>query len=80
MSYPPLLQLTDGLLSPGMTTANMKLVILGVTFPDKLELSDANLEEGEHIVKRVVALHDLTAELQGPCLCFRLYFISDHHF
>ncbi|KAH8104258.1 NUDIX hydrolase domain-like protein [Phellopilus nigrolimitatus] len=49
---------------PGMTTANMKLAILGVTFPDALELSDAKLDEGEHIVKRVVELHNLYDELQ----------------
>ena len=49
----------------GMTTANMKLVALGVTFPDKLELSDAKLDEGEHIVKRIVSLSNLYETLQG---------------
>ncbi|EJD07172.1 uncharacterized protein FOMMEDRAFT_144906 [Fomitiporia mediterranea MF3/22] len=48
---------------PGMTTANMKLIILSVTFPDKLELSDAKLDEGEHITKRVVELSKLSDEL-----------------
>ena len=48
-----------------MTTANMKLVVLGVTFPDALELSDAKLDEGEHITKRVVELTRLYDELQG---------------
>ena len=47
-----------------MTTANMKLVVLGVTFPDKLELSEAKLDEGEHITKRVVELRKLFDELQ----------------
>ncbi|KAI5121949.1 hypothetical protein M0805_002020 [Coniferiporia weirii] len=49
---------------PGMTTANMKLIVLGVTFPDQLELSEAKLEDGEHIVKRVVDLTKLYDELQ----------------
>ena len=49
----------------GMTTANMKLVILDVTIPDKLELNEAKLDEGEHIVKRVVELSRLYDELQG---------------
>lgn len=49
----------------GMTTANMKLVILDVTLPDKLELNEAKLDEGEHIVKRVVELSRLYDELQG---------------
>lgn len=48
-----------------MTTANMKLVVLGVSFPDKLELNDAKLEEGEHIVKRIVELAKLKDELHG---------------
>lgn len=48
----------------GMTTANMKLIALSVTFPGELELNDAKLEEGEHIVKRVVALDKLHDELQ----------------
>ncbi|PAV23143.1 adp-ribose pyrophosphatase [Pyrrhoderma noxium] len=49
---------------PGMTTANMKLVILDVTLPDELELNEAKLDEGEHIVKRVVELSRLYDELQ----------------
>lgn len=49
-----------------MTTANMKLVALSVTFPGELEVSSAKLEEGEHIVKRVVELDKLYDELQGP--------------
>ena len=48
-----------------MTTANMKLIALSVTFPDKLELNDAKLDEGEHIVKRVIELRNLKAELHG---------------
>ena len=48
-----------------MTTTNMKLIVLGVTFPDALELSDAKLDEGEHITKRVVELSRLYDELRG---------------
>ena len=48
-----------------MTTANMKLVVLNKTFPDELELNEAKLDEGEHIVKRVVPLSNLYDELQG---------------
>ena len=49
----------------GMTTANMKLVVVEVVFPDKLEFSDAKLDDGEHIVKRVVELPKLADELAG---------------
>lgn len=49
----------------GMTTANMKIVILKTTFPDRLELNDAKLDEGEHIVKRVVELERLYEILKG---------------
>lgn len=49
----------------GMTTANMKLVMLGVTFPDKLESHSPKLEAGEHIVTRVVELAKLADELNG---------------
>ena len=48
-----------------MTTANMKIVTLATTFPDQLELSDAKLDEGEHIVKRVVELEKLYDILKG---------------
>ena len=48
-----------------MTNANMKLILLGVTFPDKLELSDAKLDVGEHIVKRIVEITKLKEELDG---------------
>lgn len=48
-----------------MTTANMKLVVLEVLLPSELVLPDAKLEEGEFIVKRVVALSELHKELEG---------------
>ncbi|KAK0441168.1 NUDIX hydrolase domain-like protein [Desarmillaria tabescens] len=49
---------------PGMTNANMKLVVLNVTLEDAIEHPEANLEAGEFIVKRVVELHKLNQELQ----------------
>lgn len=49
----------------GMTTANMKLVTLRKTFTDDLELTHAKLDEGEHIVKRVVPLAELYDVLNG---------------
>lgn len=48
-----------------MTNANMKFVVVEVLFPDQIELSDAKLEEGEHIVKRIVELPKLSDELAG---------------
>jgi ADP-ribose pyrophosphatase len=48
-----------------MTTANLKLATVSVLLDDKLETPDQQLESGEHIVKRVVALKDLDAELKG---------------
>lgn len=48
-----------------MTNANMKLIVLGVMCADSLELNDAKLDEGEHIVKRVVELSQLFDELRG---------------
>ncbi|KAK0228255.1 NUDIX hydrolase domain-like protein [Armillaria fumosa] len=50
---------------PGMTNANMKLVVLNVTLDDAMEHPEANLEAGEFIVKRVVELHKLNQQLQG---------------
>jgi len=49
---------------PGMTTANMKLVMVDVPFPDKLEMSDQKLEAGEFITTRIVELQNLAAELE----------------
>ncbi|PBK96527.1 hypothetical protein ARMGADRAFT_988401 [Armillaria gallica] len=49
---------------PGMTNANMKLVVLNVTLEDAMEHPEANLEAGEFIVKRVVELHKLHRQLQ----------------
>ena len=52
-----------------MSTANMKLVMLDVQVPDALDTSEGaykqKLEEGEHIVKRIVALKDLHDVLKG---------------
>ncbi|KAF8831571.1 hypothetical protein HHX47_DHR1000555 [Lentinula edodes] len=50
---------------PGMTNANMKLVVLNVTLEDKLETPDQKLESGEFIVRRVVELKELLNELKA---------------
>ncbi|KIY67693.1 hypothetical protein CYLTODRAFT_422278 [Cylindrobasidium torrendii FP15055 ss-10] len=50
---------------PGMTNANMKLVLLSVTLPGEMETPEAQLEAGEFITKRVVALADLNEELKA---------------
>ncbi|KAK0210462.1 NUDIX hydrolase domain-like protein [Desarmillaria ectypa] len=50
---------------PGMTNANMKLVVLNVTLEDAMEYPGAKLEAGEFIVKRVIELRKLNRELQG---------------
>ncbi|KAJ4501718.1 NUDIX hydrolase domain-like protein [Lentinula lateritia] len=50
---------------PGMTNANMKLVVLNVTLEDKLETPDQKLESGEFIVRRVVELKELLNELRA---------------
>ncbi|KAG6889779.1 hypothetical protein C0992_004197 [Termitomyces sp. T32_za158] len=49
---------------PGMTNANMKLVVLSVVLDDKLELPDQKLDPGEFIVRRVVELSKLNSELK----------------
>jgi len=51
--------------SPGMTTANMKFVIVNVTMEDELDLPKQKLEEGEFIVPRVVKLSKLYEVLRG---------------
>lgn len=50
---------------PGMTTANMKLVVLNVELVDKMEAPEQKLEAGEFIVKRVVELAKLNDELRA---------------
>jgi ADP-ribose pyrophosphatase len=55
----------DGRLSiSGMTSANMKLVALNVDIKEGEEPAQ-KLEEGEHIVKKVVELDKLLEELEG---------------
>lgn len=51
-----------------MTSANLKLATVSVLLDDKLETPDQQLDQGEYIVKRVVALKDLDAELKGVFL------------
>ncbi|KIM57660.1 hypothetical protein SCLCIDRAFT_130000 [Scleroderma citrinum Foug A] len=50
---------------PGMTNANMKLVVVSVLMDDKLETPASRLDEGEHIEKRVIPLDKLNAALNG---------------
>ncbi|KAJ7043355.1 NUDIX hydrolase domain-like protein [Mycena alexandri] len=50
---------------PGMTTANMKLVVLRVELADKMETPQQKLEAGEFIVKRVVELSKLNEDLKA---------------
>ncbi|KAF9257787.1 hypothetical protein L218DRAFT_878571 [Marasmius fiardii PR-910] len=49
---------------PGMTNANMKLVVLNVVLEDKLELPEQRLEPGEFIVRKVIELNKLYDELK----------------
>jgi len=49
---------------PGMTSANMNLVVLNVVLPDHLETPSQRLETGEFIVKKVVQLSKLNNELK----------------
>jgi len=49
---------------PGMTNANMKLIVLNVTLPDRLEMPGQKLEAGEFIVRRVVQLSKLSDALK----------------
>ncbi|KAI0713302.1 NUDIX hydrolase domain-like protein [Earliella scabrosa] len=46
---------------PGMTNANMKLVMVDVPFPEKLEMPTQKLDPGEFITARIVELSKLTA-------------------
>jgi len=66
---------------PGMTNANMKLVLLDVTMEDALENPGQHLDVGEHIVKRVVKLQKLEDELkeyhrQGCAVDARLFHLA----
>ncbi|KAI6168659.1 NUDIX hydrolase domain-like protein [Pisolithus thermaeus] len=49
---------------PGMSNANMKLVVASVPMDDQLEMPDSKLDVGEHIVKRVIPLDELNATLK----------------
>ncbi|KAF8163126.1 NUDIX hydrolase domain-like protein [Crassisporium funariophilum] len=51
-------------LQPGMTNANMKLVVLSVLLDDKMETPEPKLEVGEHIIVKVVELAKLKVELE----------------
>jgi ADP-ribose pyrophosphatase len=43
----------------------MKLVVVSVLLEDKLETPTPHLDDGEHIITRVVELDQLDAELKG---------------
>ncbi|KAI0255927.1 NUDIX hydrolase domain-like protein [Lactifluus subvellereus] len=49
---------------PGMTTANMKLVVLDVPLNGDMESPDQNLQNGESIVRRTVEVKRLYQELK----------------
>jgi len=49
---------------PGMTNANMKLVVLDVLLADQMETPTQKLESGEFIVQKVVELAKLNECLQ----------------
>ena len=71
---------TDHTHVPGMSTANMKLVVLDVPLEGDMELPDQNLEDGEAIVRRAIELRSLNTELKGKqpsaCLCTLTGYIS----
>ncbi|RXK35524.1 ADP-ribose pyrophosphatase [Tremella mesenterica] len=50
---------------PGMTGANMQLVTINVNLGKNDPEPQQKLDEGEHIVKRVIPLQDLPAVLSG---------------
>lgn len=51
--------------SPGMTNANMQLVVLAVDLEKEMEYPEQKLEDGEFIVRKVVELTKLKEELEG---------------
>jgi len=48
-----------------MTGANMHLVTVDIRLPPGAPEPEPHLDEGEHIVKRLVAIDELDAVLQG---------------
>jgi ADP-ribose pyrophosphatase len=51
--------------SQGMTTANMKLVVLDVPLDGDMESPEQNLQDGESIVRRAVEVKNLYKMLKG---------------
>ncbi|KIM49313.1 hypothetical protein M413DRAFT_61112 [Hebeloma cylindrosporum] len=49
---------------PGMTNANMQLVVVSVLFDDKLETPEPKLDPGEYIVTKTVELSKLSIALE----------------
>jgi hypothetical protein len=60
---------SDQVSDPGLTSANMKLVIVDVKLTEEDPEPEAKLDEGEHIVKRVVEVKDLWKTLEGEYRC-----------
>jgi ADP-ribose pyrophosphatase len=53
----------------GMSSANMKLVVLDVPLEGDMESPDQKLEDGEAIVRRAIELRSLNTELKGKWWC-----------
>jgi ADP-ribose pyrophosphatase len=51
----------------GMTTANMKLIVLDVPLDGDMESPNQNLQDGETIIRRAVELKLLYTVLKGTC-------------
>jgi hypothetical protein len=63
----------------GMTTANMKLVILDVPLDGEMESPEQNLDDGESIVRRAVEVKDLYRVLKGMCVLVGGARCRSHH-
>ena len=70
---------------PGMTNANMQLVVISVDLDDKMETPAPRLEAGEFIVSKVVELAKLKTELESKAflstnspIYTHLWFPSDY--
>jgi len=57
---------------PGMTNANMRLVVVSVTLEDKMETPQAHPDAGEFIVTRVLELSQVSRHVHGYCYCYEL--------
>ncbi|PPQ86875.1 hypothetical protein CVT25_012594 [Psilocybe cyanescens] len=62
---------------PGMTNANMQLVVLSVVMEGEITKPEPKLDPGEFIVTKVVEVAKLNSELEGDSLLPRFGFIVD---